>query len=347
MCIRDCELVRVSRAAFERIAQRHPAVMRRFTEVLARRYHEVRACALTVWRRVCIARLTSLATPGTADDAPVRWEPAPSDLCHTSRRAAAGMWSTSSHARLYWWLRPWLTPRAGGAGAAAVSNLVTITLVPAGESPPEISVFASALSSGACAERGSVRHAGEALNVLSAALDPKGRDVLLLTAAAVDSHLGPGTSARCGDISERIRVSSWLNAMVCRAVCACVLPRRGSLTPAFRRRSIVLLCLLPTVLRRRGQPWQCSRCDRRHVQRSCFSVTRAQADCVLLIGMAHTAAALSELERSIVFPAHDGAIACMSWRRALNMTPSFPCCAGPTGMPGRRRTVVYSTKVRR
>jgi predicted acylesterase/phospholipase RssA/CRP-like cAMP-binding protein len=43
VCIRDCELVRITQASFELVARKYPAVMHQFTQVLARRYRELTA----------------------------------------------------------------------------------------------------------------------------------------------------------------------------------------------------------------------------------------------------------------------------------------------------------------
>jgi predicted acylesterase/phospholipase RssA/CRP-like cAMP-binding protein len=41
VCVRDCELIRISQASFDLISSRYPAVARHFTQALARRYQEV------------------------------------------------------------------------------------------------------------------------------------------------------------------------------------------------------------------------------------------------------------------------------------------------------------------
>jgi CRP-like cAMP-binding protein len=50
VCIRDCELVCISSAAFDRITSLFPKVMRRFSQLLAKRHQEVRRrCRVCLW----------------------------------------------------------------------------------------------------------------------------------------------------------------------------------------------------------------------------------------------------------------------------------------------------------
>jgi len=193
VCIRDCELVRMSQASYAVIAHRYPAVMTQFTRVLAHRYQEI------------TKRLVSGATPSNV----AMWtQPAAAAV-----QKAVPAQTTASLLREYGLsgapggpagdLDPAtalaLNAIVAGASTAAIpvsptaARFVTIAVVPAGggSAPAPIADFAA--------------HLVLALERL------REGPVLHLTCAKLEQLVGAGTTAKLDQLSVRAKVAAWLS----------------------------------------------------------------------------------------------------------------------------------------
>lgn len=272
VCVRDCELVRVTAPAFAYIAAAYPEIVRQFAAVIAERYD-------TAARAVAKAAQADAALDMPAGSEGVQMG---SDVAHplfvegardfsaqlprTSRVPAETIkGSMSVNALVDMGTDMPITPDGGislkqafatgslqhllpGSGSIASfqrrSSTVTVALFPAGGTPPataDLQAFASALT---C----SLRAWGK---------------TQLVTPRSVDATLGEGTMARANLLFERARISAWLSALEAKSRFVVLL---GDATATAWSRMV----------------W-------------------SHADTVLLLGMAHTNPSLSNVERSIIF----------------------------------------------
>lgn len=188
ICVRDCELVRITPEAFERLCTLFPVIMRKFTAILAKRY-------LTL-----VNQISSKGNDGVtmADGHSSQEEEKSKSLVEMAIR------STQPHPvkRLR---EPSLVPPVKSsvdpkdvpgqvvAQPRGSSTVATIAIVYAGGLPPAPSVV-SAFTSSLCQ---CLRDFGTVIQVNS---------------RTIDRRLGEGTTARVDLLFERARVAAWLSA---------------------------------------------------------------------------------------------------------------------------------------
>jgi predicted acylesterase/phospholipase RssA/CRP-like cAMP-binding protein len=180
VCIRDCELVRISQRSFELISQRYPAVMTHFTRVLANRYSEL------------THKVSGGAQPG-AFHQPRATGNAPNGNLF---RQLSGPHAAKSNVPIE--DAGQLAEFVHGVSTSAIatsptaSTLITIAVVGAGGIPASVADFSNKLVQ-------SLERSGEGA-------------VLHLTSSKLDLILGEGTAVKLDELFVRAKVGAWLSA---------------------------------------------------------------------------------------------------------------------------------------
>lgn len=188
VCLRDSELVRISLAAFERIAALYPHVMRHFARALARRYealaHKIHgAGGVGVNAGSLLAEHT---IPRTGREMALSGIPRPLGPADGSRLAAGAASATGAYAAPASPHMPLTLPPGPNA-----SHFITIAVVGAGGTPCSISDFTGKLVQ---------------------ALEGLGEGTVLhLTSSKLDLMLGDGTAGRLQELFVRAKVAAWLS----------------------------------------------------------------------------------------------------------------------------------------
>jgi predicted acylesterase/phospholipase RssA/CRP-like cAMP-binding protein len=195
VCIRDCELVKISSAAFELITSHYPAVLSQFMEVLALRYHDLTKQISGGSNNGTLAMHAQTSTLNRSPDSnesvmhPLGQAVSGSLMSFNNFNSKSRKFDSKSSSKPDTMTMDQLLLKAANPFAA---TFITIAVVPAGGNPASISEFTTKLV--------------EALQ--SMAEGP----VLHLSASKLDTLLGRGTSSRLEQLFIRAKVAAWLSS---------------------------------------------------------------------------------------------------------------------------------------
>eukprot|EP01138_Halocafeteria_seosinensis_P004234 gb/GECG01004330.1/.p1 GENE.gb/GECG01004330.1/~~gb/GECG01004330.1/.p1 ORF type:complete len:1590 (+),score=184.72 gb/GECG01004330.1/:1-4770(+) len=185
ICVRDCELVRITPEAFDRLSTLFPVVMKQFTAILAQRY-------------LSLVNHLSNGSPSSEVSLPrLSRQPFHSRLDFSRMQRMAKRSHYRPRNQLMEAFKtptdPKNVPGQTVSSPRTSSSIVTIAIVHAGGSLPAPSVV-SAFTATVCQR---LRTFGSVIHVNS---------------NTIDRRLGEGTTARVNLLFERARVAAWLSA---------------------------------------------------------------------------------------------------------------------------------------